>query len=405
MSVTNTCVKWFFCLGLTMAGAGCSHEPTVAQTPPLEVVVAKPFLTTAKEDLIKDWDIYTGTVEPRDSVEIRSRVRGEIKDVSFKDGKEIAAGKELFIIDSGPFQADLEQAKGMLTTWEAKLKLADEKIAFYKPLADKGSVSKEELLQVLADKGEAIGNIATAKGKILNAELNIGYCTITSPIAGRIGEAVIKKGNLVNSGGADSLLTTVVGVDPMFVYFYVNERAYQNYRKILLDKAAKDPASAKDTTVTIHVELAVASETTFKYKGFVDFVDNRVDPGTSSIKVRAKFDNPKGPDGWRPLTAGLFARVRISVAEPYPALLVADRAILTDQSIKYVLVVNKAKKNVVERVDILASNRLQEDGCRVVEAGLKGDEWIIVEGVNRARPGIIVNPIEGEMPRRPVGGK
>ena len=322
----------------------------------------------------------------------------------FTAGEEIAAGTELFLIDSDPFEADLKQAKGQLSTWEAKLKLADEKIAFYKPLADKGSVSKEELLQVTADKGEAIGNIDVARGKILNAELNIGYCNVTSPIAGRVGEALIKKGNLVNSSGVDSLLTTVEGVDPMYVYFYVNERAFQNYRRILLEKAAKDPASAKDKLI-IPVEMAVASETRFGYKGFVDFVDNRVDPGTSAIKVRAKFDNPKGPDGRRPLTAGLFARVRVAIDEPRPAILVADRAILTDQSLKYVLVVNKAKNNVVERVDVLASNRLQEDGRRAVEAGLKGDEWVIVEGVNRARPGITVNPTEGKMPRRPVGAK
>jgi len=406
MSITNARVKWFFLLGLAITVAGCSREPPLAQTPPLEVIVSQPLPPGAKQNLIPDWDIYPGPVEARDSVEIAARVRGHIKEVRFKDGEEIAAGTELFLIDSDPFQAELKQAKGQLSTWEAKLKLAEEKIAFYKPLADKGTVSKEELLQVIADKGEAIGSIDAAKGKILDAELNIGYCTVTSPIAGRVGEALIKMGNLVNSSGADSLLTTVEGVDPMYVYFYVNERAYQNYRKILLEKAAKDPASAKDTKPIIPVEMAVASETSFNYKGFVDFVDNRVDPGTSSIKVRAKFDNPKGPDGRRPLTAGLFARVRVSVAEPYSAILVADRAILTDQSLKYVLVVNKAKNNMVDRVDVIVANRLQEDGRRVVEAGLKGDEWVIVEGVNRARPGVVVNPGDPKpMPRRPVGAK
>jgi RND family efflux transporter MFP subunit len=404
MSVTNAYAKCFSMLGLAIILAGCSGEPPLAETPPLEVIVSQALPPGAKPELITDWDTYTGTVESQDSVEIRSRVHGHIKEVRFTAGEEIASGTELFLIDSDPFEADRKQAQGQLSTWEAKLKLAEEKIAFYKPLADKGSVSKEELLQVTADKGEAIGNIDVARGKILNAELNIGYCNVTSPIAGRVGEALIKKGNLVNSSGADSLLTTVEGVDPMFVYFYVNERAFQNYRRILLEKAAKDPASAKDKLI-IPVEMAVASETRFGYKGFVDFVDNRVDPGTSSIKVRAKFDNPKGPDGRRPLTAGMFARIRVAIEEPHPAVLVADRAVLTDQSLKYVLVVNKAKNNVVERVDVLASNRLQEDGRRAVEAGLKGDEWVIVEGVNRARPGITVNPTEGKMPRRPVGGK
>jgi RND family efflux transporter MFP subunit len=404
MSVINAYMKWFFLFGLAIASAGCSGEPPIAQTPPLEVIVSQPVPPGAKQELIADWDTYTGTVEAQDSVEIRSRVRGHIKEVRFTAGEEIATGTELFVIDSDPFQADLKQAKGQLSTWEAKLKLAEEKIAFYKPLADKGSVSKEELLQVTADKGEAIGNIDVARAKILDAQLNIGYCNVTSPIAGRVGEALIKKGNLVNSSGVDSLLTTVEGVEPMYVYFYVNERAFQNYRRILLEKAAKDPASAKDK-LKIPVEMAVASETRFGYKGFVDFVDNRVDPGTSAIKVRAKFENPKGADGRRPLTAGLFARVRVAIDEPRPAILVADRAILTDQSLKYVLVVNKAKNNVVERIDVLASNRLQEDGRRAVEAGLKGDEWVIVEGVNRARPGSTVNPTEGKMPRRPVGAK
>src|SRR5207237_2012184 len=136
------------------------------------------------------------------SIAVRSRVRGHVKNVQFAEGEEIAAGTELYLIDSEPFQADLKQAKGQLTTWEAKLKLADEKIAFYKPLADKGSVSKEELLKVVADKGEAIGGIDGAKGKILEAEQNIGYCKISSPIAGKVGAALLSMGDLVNASGA-----------------------------------------------------------------------------------------------------------------------------------------------------------------------------------------------------------
>jgi RND family efflux transporter MFP subunit len=384
--------------------AGCSREPPLAPTPPLEVVVSQPLPTGTKPELIADWDIYTGNVEAKDSVEVRSRVKGHVNKVEFAEGDEIPAGTELYLIDSEPFQADLKKAKGELAAAESKLSLAQEKIAFYKPLADKGSVSKEELLKVIADKGEALGNIDTAKGKILEAEQNIGYCKITAAIAGKVGAALLSKGDLVNASGSESLLTTIVAVDPMYVTVYVNERAYQRYRKLLKDKALKAPAAAKEK-LKIPVELAVPGYENFPYKGYVDFVDNRVDPATGSIKVRAKFDNPKGPDGGRPLTSGLFARVRVTLAEPAPAILLADRAILTDQSLKYVLVVNKAKNNVVERVDITASDRLQEDGRRAVEAGLKGDEWVIVEGVNRARPGVTVNPTEGKMPRRPVAGK
>jgi RND family efflux transporter MFP subunit len=296
----------------------------------------------------------------------------------------------------------LKRSKGELTRYEADLKLAEEKIAFYKPLADKGSISKEELLKVISDKEAALGNIATSRGKILDAELNIGYCTIKSDIAGKVGEALLTKGDLVNSSGADSLLTTVVGVDPMYVYFYVHQNKLQDYRDQLKARIAKDASLSKGAMPKIPVEMAIGSAPKFAFSGVVDFVDNRVDPATSSIKVRARFENPTGTDNIRPLTPGLFARVRVSLAEPYKGILIADRAILADQSVKYVLVVNKAKDNLVERVDITPADRVQDSGLRVVTAGLKGDEWLIVEGVNRARPGVTVKPNEGPMPRRPT---
>ncbi len=386
-------------LTAALALSGCAGEPPLAKTPPVEVVVSQPV-----QEKIADWDVYTGTVEAMESVEVRSRVRGHIKEVLFKDGDEISAGKELFVIDSEPFQADLKQAKGQLGTWEAKLKLAEEKIAIYKPLAEKGTVAKEELLAAFASKGEAIGGIDTSRGKIMEAELNIGFCKIASSIAGKVGQALLTKGNLVNAGGSDSLLTTVVSVDPMYFYFHVNERALLNYQKVLREQFAKKPPGKHGSTadkLAIPVEMALVTDSGFPHKGIIDFADNRVDPATGSIKVRARFDNPTGPDGKRLLTAGLFARVRVVVADPYPAVLVSDRAILADQSLKYVLVVNKAKDNIVERMDVAAANRVQDNGLRVVEAGLKGDEWVIVEGVNRARPGVSVAPKEGPMPRRP----
>jgi RND family efflux transporter MFP subunit len=399
MSATRWLMRWILPLGTVAATLGCNRSADTVKPPPVEVVVAQPV-----SEKIVDYDVYTGTVDARETVEVKSRVRGYIKDVRFKEGDEIAAGTVLFVIDSDPFKADLEVAQGLLKTWEAKLKAAEDKVAIYKPLAEKGTVAKEEVIKAIGDRDEAIGGIATTKGKILDAQLNIGYCTITSVIAGKVGEALLTKGNLVNSSGADSLLTTVVSVDPMYMYFYVNERAYQHYRDLLRERAEKDPSFQKGSKLVIPVEMALAGES-FDYKGIVDFVDNRVDPGTSSIKVRARFDNPKGPDDRRPLTAGLFGRVRVALATPTPAFLVADRAILSDQSLKYVLVVNKSKENLVERVDVTISDRVQESGLRAIQAGLKGDEWVIVEGVNRARPGVTVNPKEGKMPRRPVAAK
>ena len=384
-------------LGLATLMVGCTNEPPLAQTPPPEVVVAQPV-----QEKIEDLDVYTGTVESRDAVEVRSRVRGHIVDVPFTEGEEVAEGTDLYIIDSDPFKADLQQAKGQLTTWQARLQFAEERIGIYKPLADKGTVSREEYLSALSAKGESLGGIETAKGKIREAEKNIEYCRIQARVAGRVGKALVAKGALVNVGGAETLLTTIVPVNPMYVEFNINETAHQNYLKILNERDAKRKETKEPK---IPLELAVLGDTGYPHKGVVDFIDNRIDPGTSSRKIRGKFDNPKGPGGRRPLTAGMFARVRVSIVEPYQAILVADRAILTDQSAKYVLVVNKAKKNVVERVEVVVSNRLQESGLRAIQGGLKGDEWIIVDGINRARPGVSVDPKEDKMPRRPVPGK
>jgi multidrug efflux system membrane fusion protein len=336
--------------------------------------------------------MWPRTVEAKESVEVRSRVRGHILASAFKEGDEIEADKDLFTIDAGPYEAALEKAKGLLKTSESELKLAEEKIKLYSPLVEKGTVSKEDLLKAFADKGKAIGGIGSAKGEIMDAELNIGYCKIKSPIAGRVGEALLSKGDLVNASGADSLLTTIIAVDPMYVYFNVNETKYQEYREIL----RKDPAYAKADKPKIPVKLFVSGRVE-PYEGIIDFVDSRVGSATGSIKVRAKFDNPI-EGGLRRLTAGLFARVRISIEKRRPALLVADRAILTDQNLKYVLTVNR-KKNEVDRVDISVSERLEEDGRREVLKGLTGDEWIIVDGINRVRPGVTVAPKEEPMPR------
>src|SRR6516225_10049508 len=237
MNARNLAVGWLVVLGVGMVAPGCNRDAGTVKPPPVEVVVALPV-----SEKIKDYDVYTGTVNARDSVDVKSRVRGYIKEVKFKEGDEIEAGAVLFVIDSDPFKADLEVAEGMKKTWQAKLKAAEDKVAIYKPLAEKGTVAKEEVIKAVGDRDEAIGNIATTEGKILDAKLNIGYATITAPIAGKVGEAKLTKGNLVNSSGEDSLLTTLVSVDPMYVYCYVNESAYQGYRKVILERAEKDPS-------------------------------------------------------------------------------------------------------------------------------------------------------------------
>jgi RND family efflux transporter MFP subunit len=386
---------WIIVLGLTGITLGCNRESGVTPPSPLEVVVSKPITN----EQIADWDVYTGKVEAKESVPILARVRGEIKQILFEEGTEIEANKLLFVIDDAPFQADLLQAKGTLVTWEAKLEAAEKKLKIYEPLEKAGTVSKDELIQAYSAKGEAIGNKETAKGKILEAETNIKYCKIVSPLAGKIGEPALKVGAIVNSGGADNVLTNIVSVNPMYVYFYVTERAMLNYQKNMLQHAAKDKKTGK---LIVPVHMALLNEADFPHKGVVDFADIKVDSSTGTYKVRAVFPNPKGADDNRPLTPGLFARVRVGVSEPYTPIQIANRAILSDQSLKYVLILGK--NNVVQRVDIEPSSRLQDTGLVAVDAGLKGDELIIVEGINRVRPGMTV-AVKGDpvpMPKRPV---
>lgn len=387
-------------VALLAASVGCSRQPPVTEPPPVEVIISQAVPPGSKPELIADWDVYTGNVTAKDDVDVRARVNGHVVAVLFKEGDEVKENTPLFELDSEPFKAIKQQAEGRLRTAQESLKFAEEKIALYEPLAKMGSVSKEEVLKAVADKGKAIGDIGTAKGEIQQQDVNIEFCKIKAPIAGKVGEAALTKGDLATATGEGSLLTTIVAVDPMYVKFDVHERAYKRYRDLLLEKFKKNPPK-EDEPLRIPVEMAVAGEEAYRFKGVVDFVDNRVNPATGSIKVRAKFDNPKEADGRRDLTAGLFARVRVTLAEKEPKILVADRAILTDQSLRYVLVVNKEKGNKVERVDVRVSDRVQEDG-RVAVEGLKGDEWIIVEGVNRARAGVVVNPTEGKMPRRPA---
>ena len=386
-----------FLIAIATVILGCNRDAGLTPPPPVEVIVCNPV-----KEKIEDWDTYTGTVDAKAPVQIRAnpRVQAEIKQVLFTEGEEIEADKLLFLIDDAQFQADLTVAKGQLTTSKADLKKAEETIAIYEPLAKSGTVAKEELVKAVGAKGQALGSVGVASGKIAEAENNIKYCKVQSSVAGKIGLALLTKGNIVNAGGTDSLLATIVPVDPLYVYFNVNQQALLTYQAFMLKKFEKDKQAAGK--VEIPVKMSVEGGTTFPFNGVIDFLDNQLDKNTGTVKVRARFDNPKGADGRRKLSPGMFARIRVAIGDAYTPILISDRAILPDQSLKYVLVVNKAKENKVERKDIVVSNRLQPDGLRAVE-GLNGDEWVIVEGVNRVRPGVAANPTEGKMPRRPVG--
>jgi RND family efflux transporter MFP subunit len=367
---------------------GCTREPPhVASVPPPAVSVAPPL-----EREVTDYDEYTGRMAAVEEVEVRARVRGYIVKVNFTEGAEVKQGDMLFEIDPRPFQAELDAAKGQVAQWEAKLTRAEADVARNERLLPKGAASQKDLDTAIADRGEARAAIQSARAQVERAALDLEFTRVTAPISGRVGRAFVTKGNLVNAGGGEStLLTTIVSLDPIYVYFDIDERALLQYQQEARERASGSDRPANVREAKIPVQLGLANEAGFPYEGVIDFADNRVDPQTGTIRVRGAFANAN-----RVFTPGLFARVRVPVGDKYQALLVPERAIGTDQGQKYVLAVND--KNVVE-YRAVKLGRLH-DGLRVIQEGLKPSELVIVNGIQRARPSLTVNPQRTEVATR-----
>jgi multidrug efflux system membrane fusion protein len=378
------------CLLAALLGTefGCSRSPdgqAVAPKPP-EVTVGQ-----VVERAVTDYEEFTGRMEAVESVEIRARVRGYLNAVHFTEGQEVTAGTLLFEIDPRTFEAELKNAEGQKAQWMAKRDKAQADVTRYEGLVPTGAASAQDLDKARAELGEAIAAIQSAEAAIDRAKLELEFARITAPVDGQVGQALITKGNLVQSGsGADSLLTTLVSVNPMYVYFGVNERSLLEFRRrgrAALPEAAVQPTIAE---LKIPVYLGLSDEDGFPHEGMMDFADNRVDPSTGTIRVRANFDNST-----RVFKPGLFARVRVPVGNSYQALLVSQMAFGTEQGQKYLLVVNE--QNVVEK-RFVKPGPPQDDGLQVVTEGLKPGDWIVVNGLQRARPGKPVTPQRGEMP-------
>ncbi len=373
---------------------GCRSDETAQAAPtaqPPEVTVAQ---VVGRE--VTDYGEYTGRTESAETVEVRARVRGYLDEIDFKDGQEVKKGDLLFQIDPRPFKAELENAKGQKAQWEAKMARAQADVKRYEGLVPSGAASAQDLDKARAELGEAKAAISSSDAQIDRANLDLEFSTIKAPIDGQVGRALITKGNLVQAGaGEDSLLTTIVSLDPMYVYFDVDERSLLRF----LEQARKSrPEGTKLPTLAeakITVQVGLSHEEGFPHAGVIDFADNKVNPTTGTIRLRATLDNSR-----RTFKPGLFTRVRVPTSDPLQSLLVSDRAIATDQGQKYVYVVDD-KSTVAYRA--VQMGRLQDDGLRVITDGLQAGEWVIVNGIQRARPGKPVTPQRAEMPRR--GGK
>ncbi len=395
---------------LLFSGCGASHANSTAEKPPAAIVTAG----TPVEKPVTDYVEFTGRTDAVDSVEIRARVTGFLKKVFFvndeesdakgaggsateaREGTEVKAGTKLYEIDDREYQADLQDANGELTTALAQQEKAVSDMKRGITLKDKGNISAEEYERIETAKKQADAHVESAQAKRERAELNVEFSHITAPISGKISRTEVSAGNLIRAD--NTLLTTIVSVDPIYVNFDLDERTLLTIRKLMLEGKIKNGGTGTTgSKETFSVEMGLAIDVGYPKKGFIDFLDNRVNPATGTIRVRGVFANPEWAPQKREMAPGMFARVRVPLGEPHPALLVAERAIGTDQGRKFVYVIDE-KNEVVDRTVTLGP---VYDGLRVIAEGLKGGEKVIIDGLQRVRPGVEVAPKPARMDSRP----
>lgn len=374
---------WFL---LSALAAGCAKPPPPAATAPTVVTVAKPV-----ERSVTDYADFTGRTAAVESVEVRARVFGYLDKVNFKEGALVEKGAVLYEIDQRPYKAALAQAEASLAQAQAKADRLKRDLDRFLKLGP--AASREEVDRVTGEKAEADAAVGSAVAARDTARLNLDFTRIVAPIRGHVSRTMITVGNLVQSGEASggTLLTTIVAGDNMHVYFDVDERTLLRRR----EAARGGMASASPMDGDRPVLMALATEEGFPRHGTLDFVDNQVNPKTGTIRVRGLFPNPDGV-----LTPGLFVRVRIPIGDAHPTLLVTDRAIETNQGQKVVYTVND-KNEVVARPVRLGG---LQDGLRAVEAGLSPGDRVVVNGLQRVRPGVVVDPKPVDMPVPPREG-
>jgi RND family efflux transporter MFP subunit len=375
----------FLVPALLHAGVGCSQEPPEVVLPPPQVSVSKPVAR-----VVVDHAEATGRTDAVETYEVRVRVKGFLKAVKFREGSLVKKNQPLYEIDPRTFEADLESAQAETDRLRAQLKQAKseaERAAFLRQMKSV-AVSEEEYVQKVAAQEAAAAALRKAVAAVRTAELELSFTKINSPIDGVISRTLVTEGNLVGYN-EPTLLTTVVRIDPIYVYFDLTERAMLEYDRLVRDQAA----TAFDARVPVHVGLAI--DKGHPHKGHIDFRDNRVDPGTGTIRLRAVIDNKAGL-----LTPGLFCRVKLPIGLPQQRLLVAESALGLDQRGRFVLVVGADDVVDVHMVQVGAAT---DDGLVVIERGLGPNDVVIVNGLQRARPGSKVAP--KHVPMVPPTGK
>jgi len=356
---------------MTVIATACSSqaEPGAGMPPPPEVSVAQ----VLNKD-VRRWDEFTGRVTAIETVELRPRVSGYVQQVAYQEGQEVKKGDLLFVVDPRPYKARLAQAEADLERARAEARLAQMQDKRAQTLVEAKAISREEFETRRAASTQGDAAVRAAEAALDNARLDLQFTSVRSPINGRAGRAMVTEGNLANAD--TTLLTTVVSQDPVFVYFESDEQSFLRYQEL----ARKGERAETENPVRV----GLASEQGYPHEGTVDFVDNQVDPSTGTIRARAVLKNPD-----RIFTPGLYARVQLQGSGQFKAMLIDDKAVLTDQDRKYVYVLGE--KNAATRKDVKLGPVI--DGLRVVSSGLAPSDKVIVHGVQKVFfPGMPVQP-------------
>jgi membrane fusion protein, multidrug efflux system len=354
-------------LTLLIASAGlvsaCNRaDAQGAATPPPAGVTAAPVI--ARD--ITEWDEFTGRLEAVDSVAVRPRVSGYVAAVRFDEGSIVQRGDLLFLIDPRPFQTEVDRLRAELLRARATVERAENELKRAETLAAENAMSSEERGRRAAFAAESAAQVAAVEAALRAAELNLEFTRVTSPIGGRVGRAIVTAGNLVSNG--DTLMTSVVSIDPIYATFEADEQTFLRYGDVA-------------RRAGLEIRMALANEEGFPRTGKMDFLDNQINPATGTIRGRAVFRNDD-----RALTPGLFVRLRLPGSGSYPGVLIQDRAVGTDLDKRYVYVV---ENGAVEYREVELGPIV--DGLRVVRNGLVSGDVVVVNGLQRVRPGAPVS--------------
>lgn len=372
-------IPWLLAVLLTVASCSSEQASSSGQAPPPEVGVAQVLSRS-----VQQWDEFTGRVSAIDTVELRPRASGYVQRVAYKEGQDVKRGDLMFQIDPRPYRAALDNAQAQLARARVARQLETIRNKRAQSLINDDAISHEELDLRRAAQEQSSADVQAAEAAVATAKLNLSFTEVRAPVSGRASRALVTVGNLATAD--ETLLTTLVSQDPMYVYFDADENSYLRYK----EQERKSERTARDNAV--HVGLA--NETGYPHTGKVDFLDTQVNPTIGTVRARAVL-----PNADRIFTPGLYARVQFVSSQKAKVLLIDDKAVLTDQDRKYVYAVDKDGK--AQRKDIVLGRMVE--GLRVVQSGLMPDDKIVVVGLQKIfYPGMPVMPAEVPMGEPPA---